>query len=414
MFAPGLHAPTLRLMAADPYRPAALSATASNGVRQVTGPPMAKALRFWLVVLAIWSLLALLSVSQTALYLGQHAIPIHWQTLAVGRLANWYTCALFLPLLFWLARRHPVERTSWARTVPLALVVCFGCAVAKSVIYLPVDRYLGEPDVTLKGLLTVDTLSEFTTFGYVLGIIYAVEFYRRYQMRQADTTRLESELTRARLDALVAQLRPHFLFNTMGAIGELVHQDPAAADRMLTMLSDLLRETLRRPGDTDIPLPDEMALVARYVEIMRVRYGNRLTVEVHVAPQSLEAIVPAFLLQPLVENAFEHGIARRPGPGCVKITTSVVRGGGSERTLMLGVEDDGLGLDSSSVADGLGIATTRQRLLRRFGDRQRLHLEPRPGGGTRATIGIPFVTGRNAPLRAEATDDDHLQAAPLQ
>ncbi len=401
-------------MAAASNRPAASAATASHGVLHVTRPSAVRALRFWLVVLAIWTLLAFLSVSQTALYLGQHAMPIHWQTLAVGRLANWYTCALFLPLLFWLARRHPVGRTSWVQTVPLALVVCFGCAIAKSVIYLPVDRYLGEPDATLAGLLTADTLGEFTTFGYVLGLIYAVEFYRRYQMRQADTMRLESELTRARLDALVAQVRPHFLFNTMGAISELVYQDAPAADRMLTMLSDLLRETLRRPGDVDIPLSDEMAMVTRYVEIMRVRYGNRLTVEIHAAPTSLEGMVPAFLLQPLVENAFEHGIARRPGPGCVTIATSVGRDGGSEAMLLLSVEDDGLGIGASHVADGLGIAATRQRLVRRYGDRQRLHVEPRPGGGTRATIGIPFVTSGGAAPQSGAIDRAHLPAALLR
>ena len=384
------------------HQPRVLDTASGPLVPSIAAPHAARAIRFWLVVLAIWSLLALLSVSQTALYLAQHAAPIPWRSLAIGRMANWYTCALFLPLLFWLARHHPVERTSWQRTVPLALLVCLGCAVAKSVVYLPVARYLGQRDASLRALLTTDTVSEFTTFGYVLGLIYAVEFYRRYQLRQADTARLENELTRARLDALVSQLRPHFLFNTMGAIGELIHQDPAAADQMLMLLSDLLRETLRRPGDTDIPLPDEIALVARYVDIMRVRYGSRLSVELDVAPQCLEAVVPAFVLQPLVENAFEHGIARRSGPGRVRIAAGVVGAGRSERRLVLTVEDDGLGLAATTSADGMGIGATRQRLMRRYADHQRLRVEPRSGGGTRATIEIPFVIARPGAMRGES------------
>jgi two-component system LytT family sensor kinase len=364
---------------------------APRSARRILGRVLGPGVRFWLVVLAIWSLLAVLSVGQTALYLAHLGGPIRWRTIIVGRLANWYTCAPFLPLLFWLARRFPIERRNWGRTVPLTLVVSLACAVAKCAVYLPIDRFLSDRSATLASLLAADTMSELTIFWAVLGIIHAVEFYRRYQTRQADAVRLEGELAGARLEALASQLRPHFLFNTLGAIGELTHQDPDSADRMLKQLADLLRETLRRPSDADIPLFDEIALLDRYVGIMRVRYGSRLTVAMDLTDQAGEALVPAFLLQPLVENAFEHGIARRPGPGRVHIAASTGTSLRGDAELWLVVEDDGVGLAEACEENGIGLATTRQRLVRRYGDRHRFLLQVTPGGGTQAKIVIPFV-----------------------
>lgn len=369
--------------------------------------------RFWLIVLTIWSLLAVISAGQTALYLAHTGAPIPWRSLFVGRLANWYTCALFLPPLVWLARRFPIERTSWRRTVPLTLIVSLGCAVAKCVVYLPVDHLLGERSATLASLLAADLTSELTIFWAVLGIIHAVEFYRRYQTRAAYAMRLEGELAGARLDALVSRLRPHFLFNTLGAISELTHKDPDGADRMLTQLADLLRETLRRPSDADIPLAEELALVDRYVSIMRVRFGSRLTVTVEVTALSREALVPVFVLQPLVENAFEHGIGRRPGPGNVLIHASVETTVTGTAELRLVVEDDGVGLADSQDDGGLGIASTRQRLARRYGDGHRFLLRRMPGGGTRAGISIPFVRheGMAADLPVMAAGTSHASAS---
>ena len=377
-------------MATTGYDYAPIAAAPQNS-RPIVVPPLGPQRRFWLIVLTIWSLLAIISAGQTALYLVHAGAPVPWRSLLVGRLANWYTCALFLPPLVWLARRFPIERTNWRRTVPLTFIVSLGCAVAKCIVYLPVDHLLGARTATLASLLVSDLTGELTIFWAALGVIHAVEFYRRYQTRAAYAMRLEGELAGARLDALASRLRPHFLFNTLGAISELTHKDPDGADRMLTQLADLLRETLRRPSDSDIPLAEEMALIDRYVSIMRVRFGSRLTVTVESTDRSREALVPAFVLQPLVENAFEHGIGRRPGPGHVLIRASVENGDADTLELRLVVEDDGVGLGDHPEEGGLGIASTRQRLARRYGDGHRFLLRRTPGGGTRASIAIPFV-----------------------
>lgn len=347
---------------------------------------------FWLLVGAVWSLLALLSIGQTALYLAHQGNPIRWSALASSRLANWYSCALFLPLLFWFARRFPIERGTWRRALPLTAVVILACAVAECALYAPIARTFGNLDATFTSLLSSDVWSELTIFWSVVGIIHALEFFRRYEARQADALRLESELANARLEALAARLRPHFLFNTLGAISELTHKDPDGADRMLALLADLLRETLRRPAETAIPLADEIAHLRSYVEIMRVRYGARLTVTIDIAALAATAMVPALLLQPLVENAFEHGISQRAGPCRVSVHAFVESRPGRERELSVLVEDDGVGLGGASLDEGTGLATTRQRLSRQYGDHCSLVVRPLPQGGTQAVIVLPFTS----------------------
>jgi LytS/YehU family sensor histidine kinase len=239
-------------------------------------------------------------------------------------------------------------------------------------------------------MLAHNAIVELMIFWAIIGFIHAVEFYARYQESRTTALRLEAELASAQLEALAAQLRPHFLFNTLSAISELMHQDTAAADRMLGLLSDLLRETLRRPDGHDISLGEEMSLLRLYIEIMKVRYGPRLDIELTASAEAEDARIPAFLLQPIVENAFEHGVVRRRGPALVRVAATVEQAG-ALRHLIVTVRDDGPGLSHESNRVGVGLANTRRRLERRYGEEQELVLRELPDGGTEAFIRMPYV-----------------------
>jgi sensor histidine kinase YesM len=224
--------------------------------------------------------------------------------------------------------------------------------------------------------------------------IHGVEFYRRLRARERQALILEQRLTRARLDALTAQIRPHFLFNTLNSITTLIRRDPEGAEKMVMQLADLLSATLRSPEEQEISLREEMDLLDSYLSIMQVRFGSRLSVERDVSSAATDALVPAFILQPLVENALEHGIARRPGPG--RITVAASRNNGS---LELTVGDDGPGIDvaANSAGNGIGLANTRKRLAELYSGGASLTIDSRAGQGTAVRIAIPFRANRNTP-----------------
>jgi LytS/YehU family sensor histidine kinase len=213
----------------------------------------------------------------------------------------------------------------------------------------------------------------------------AAEFYRGEQERERQAVELRERLTQAQLEALRSQLHPHVLFNTLNAAATLMHTDVAGADRMLTELADLLRSTLAYPGRHEIPLAEELALVDRYLSIMRVRFRDRLTVEIDVAPEAREILVPAFLLQPLLENALEHGLAVKPGPG--RLAVHAARQDGR---LTITVTDDGPG-PAHNAAAGVGLTNTRERLAQLYGADQALTLDSAgPSGGARVVVSVPW------------------------
>jgi sensor histidine kinase YesM len=260
--------------------------------------------------------------------------------------------------------------------------------VLKYALLLPIEHRLGRPEsLTLTGVLAANAVTELMIFWAASAAIHGVEFYRRLRARERQALILEQRLTRARLDALTAQIRPHFLFNTLNSITTLIRRDPEGAERMVMQLADLLSATLRSPEEQEISLREEMDLLDSYLSIMQVRFGSRLSVERDVSASVTDALVPAFILQPLVENALEHGIARRPGPG--RITIAASRNNGS---LELTVGDDGPGIDdaASSPGNGIGLANTRKRLAELYSGRASLTIRSRTGEGTDVHIAIPF------------------------
>ena len=333
----------------------------------------------WLLgLLAAWTGVVALATMQSVLAIQASGGAGRWGLLLPPRALDLALGAVFLPVLLWLVRRPSHVLVVLGATAAFALL--------RTLASPPLEHALLGP-VVFHGSRVAKGIGDFLSLAVLAGGVYALELRRRLVHRERQALQLEASLSEARLDALASQLRPHFLFNTLNAISVLMHRDARAADVMLTRLADLLRATLQAPAAHEIPLGEEAALLRRYLEIMRVRYGPRLTVDEAFPAELGDALVPPFLLQPLVENALEHGIARRAGAGSVEIAAGAVDG-----RLRLSVTDDGPGPGGGSGrwSEGVGLSNTRRRLEQLYGAAGSLVLEPAEGGGTRATIELPL------------------------
>ena len=197
--------------------------------------------------------------------------------------------------------------------------------------------------------------------------------------------RLRTQLVEAELRGLKAQLQPHFLFNALNTIAELVHEDPHLADRMITRIGDLLRLTVEEAGTQEVTLRQELQFLDAYLEIERLRFRERLVVEMDIAPETLDAVVPTLILQPIIENSIRHGTALQAAVG--RITVSARRRTGN---LELAVRDNGPGLQRSGARERIGVGNTRARLRQLYGEAFCFELRNHEAGGVIATITIPF------------------------
>jgi len=358
-----------------------------------------------IAIFGVWTTLGLLSCAQGALYLGQSGQHLT-RGLFAARMLDWYTCAVFTPLFFWTATHYPVDRRHWRANLLVQLVASSIAVVIKYAFLVQVWRFMrGDANATLARALASNFIIESMIFWAVIAIIHGILFYRRWQEREQLAAELRVRLSEAQLEVLRGQLRPHFLFNTLNSISTLIHSDPASADRMVVQLADLLRASLETSGTHEIPLAEELALLERYLDIMRVRHEDRLSVAIRVTPRARAALVPHFVLQPLVENAIEHGIARRAGAG--RIVIEAIDAG---ETLHLRVGDDGCGLERPANGglapdEGVGLGNTRLRLRQLYGDAHAFAICRGDNGGTVVTITIPLrrsAAGPDLPIPALA------------
>jgi sensor histidine kinase YesM len=314
--------------------------------------------------------------------------PKQWLQTVPGALADWYLWALLSPVVVWLARKIRIERERWIAAVAAHLVLSVAFAIAKILVRFAIGQFISwlpTPPAMPGNLATLPI--NIAAYWAIVAISYAIEYHRRYRDREVTAAQLESRLVQAQLRALQSQLQPHFLFNTLHSISVLIREhENDAADTMLTRLSDLLRLALDAGTRQEQPLAKELEFVAGYVAIQQVRFQDRLTVTTDVDPDALDALVPTLVLQPLVENAIQHGIAPLANGGRVEI--SAKRDGAHVR---ITVSDDGPGMSSTPrSAGGVGLSNTRERLTRLYDGTHRFDVANGPAGGVTAELRVPY------------------------
>jgi hypothetical protein len=346
----------------------------------------------WGIVFGLWTLLGLFFASESFFALGLAGRPITWGQALLYELPGWYIWALCAPAIVWLGAYVRFERPRILFAILFHGTASALFSTVQLTLETAVTRALqpaGSPasGFTASLRFVLETGSHFNLIAYwgVLSASYALGYYRRSQQRDLRASQLEARLAQARLQLLEMELQPHFLFNTLNAVSALIHKDPDAAERMIARLGDLLRLTLDRSAQQEVTLGQELELLNRYVEIEQTRFRDRLDVQLNVEPDTLSARVPRLLLQPIVENAIRHGVARSVFAGRIEVEASR-----RADDLVLRVADNGPGLQDRPLQPGIGLSNTRERLQQLYRARQRLELRDRPEGGLAVTVAIPF------------------------
>jgi two-component sensor histidine kinase len=317
---------------------------------------------------------------------------VSWAQALYWAFGDWYEWALLSPLLLWLSRRFPFNSTSWFKSAVVHLVagalisvlhaaLCSAAALLQGwVVGPPGDFMLG-----VRNLLISRFHFNFAAYGLIVCAWHAWILHGQSQARAVEARELAGRLAEVQLEMLRLQLNPHFLCNTLNAISSLMLTDINAANKMIARLGELLRVALQS-REPEVPLKREMEILRQYLDIERIRFGDRLHLNFEVAPETLDAAVPSLILQPLVENAIHHGVADIPN---AQITVRAIRENGS---LRMEIQDNGRGFttrDSKNSAS-LGLENTRGRLRLLYGDAQQFELTEQRGGGVFAKILIPF------------------------
>lgn len=338
---------------------------------------MRRAIRTWLAVWAGWTALALFFAVSTSLTYWSTGRPANWTFTIERALSEWWLWVLLTPIIFRLAHRYPIAGARRWRHLLIHIVA--GAAIA--IVKVAVDRAILAWLAGFWMYWLASTLAlQLFVYGAIVAAAHGVEYYRRSRERE----HLEARLAETRLQLLNLQLQPHFLFNTLNTIAELVHEQPDAADRMISGLSDLLRRALELGATQQIPLHAELDLLSLYLDIQKTRFGDRLQVEVDADADAASVQVPVMLLQPIVENAIRHGIAAHIGAGRIEIRARL-----DGARLRVTVVDDGAGVSDAEVREGVGLRNTRARLEALYRTDYRVDLTAAPNGGTQVVVELP-------------------------
>jgi two-component system, LytTR family, sensor kinase len=353
----------------------------------------------WRWIAAIWFAGALFDASQTILIMHAEGRHHAWLPLFGTELVSWLPWALATPLLIRLARQYPIGRGLSVRTVSVHLAA-FVAVSALAETWSTVLQMLFNPWNNRRWPTFVDTWTTTLTFqvltflivyALILTVTYVVDARESMARQLAETARLNEELSKAQLAALRRQLEPHFMYNTLNSIAGLVrdHRDEAAVS-MIGGLSEFLRRSSEDSHRSQVALGEEVEYLQRYLDIQKVRFGERLQVSVDIPAELLRAQVPHLLLQPLVENAVKHGIAKRVAGGTVRVSGACDNG-----NLCLSVYNDGPGLptDWEAAQTGVGIGNLRTRLQILHGSESALQLRRADPGGVEVLVTLPFREG---------------------
>jgi hypothetical protein len=329
-------------------------------------------------------------------YFGMLAVgrPLSFEHALLAGLQDWYPWAMLSPLIFWLGRRFRLEGSGWPVAVPVHLVCGTAVALGDLALVTAINQYFG-PTVSFVGSFAEvypRIVLRYFHFAFIIYCVivaaaHALEYYRSSRDRELEALQLHTELAQAQLAALRMQIQPHFLFNTLHTIASLVRDGRSeAATSTIARLGELFRQTLGNGQRNEVALRDELSFVQAYLEIEQTRFSDRLAVRFEVDPGTLEARIPTMSLQPLVENAIRHGIARDPRAGRVEVRT--LRSNGSLRVEVANDAPDAGA--PGERQEGVGLANTRARLSRLYGPAARLELTSVHGRGVVAVLEVPW------------------------
>jgi len=342
--------------------------------------------KIWAISFVFWTVYASLdSVGSFALLVlrGQKGIPL--SDVLVWNFSEAYIWVLFTPVICAITVRWGFTVGGWRKS--LLIHVATGLlmmTIGAWLLLLPSD-YLGIAPTRLRVLSLA--LQDLPRYFVTAAVTQIVLYYSTLRQREAESAQLEARLAQAQLENLQSQIQPHFLFNALNSIAILTRKDPGSAERMTLQLAALLRVSLECVASQEIPLRQELEFLQNYLDIQQTRFRDRLSVSMNVDPGLLASLVPSLILQPLVENAIRHGIAKSAAAGYVHITAE------RENGYMKIVIDDngvGMGVGSGQGQDGVGLSNTRARLRQLYGEHHQFRIDSTEGKGCRVTLAVPL------------------------
>jgi two-component system LytT family sensor kinase len=353
----------------------------------------------WLWLAAIWFGLGLFDATQNVFVMRAEGMHHHWGRLFFTLLISWLPWILATPLVLRLTLRYPPAQWKRLSTWAVHLAACASIGIVQAAWVAMWEEWLNPwaltpgPDPFLqlwRHKFSYGLLSSLVLYGLILLVDHVLDSREQLARQQTETAHLNEQLSKAQLSALRRQIEPHFLFNTLNAIAGLVREKRNdAAVNMIVRLSDFLRRVVEDSDRQQVPLGEELEFTQKYLDIQKARFAERLQFSVDVPQELLPAQVPSLILQPMVENAVKHGIARRVQGGAIRITASRANG-----TLTVRVYNDGpsLPVGWETSQSGIGILNVRTRLQSLYGDQFELSMRNQQPGGVEVTVSVPFVS----------------------
>ncbi len=367
-----------------------LVAAIASPPASVSGKDVDRATDKAIVVLLVWTGVALFQSVPEALR------SLEWAVF-VAKLLDAWAWALLTPLILWTNKRVSAKYQDFVHILAVQLLLSIpfslGHAILAGLLQYPIAQIWFNPLRSTEHYVYY-FLGGWQTYCAIVGILQTLNFYNRYLTSRLELEMVEKRLLESRLNAMRLQLEPHFLFNALNAISSELESNPAQSREMIDDLGTLLRHSLECQGSNEISLANELALLDRYIAIQRLRFGDRIQIEIDVDPETLSTMVPSLLLQPIVENSIRHGIEGRLSGGSVTVSARYVGG-----NLQLIVQDDGVGLPRRWRFDagaGLGLRVTRERLRALYPGlgESAFTITRRRGGGTRVVMRTPAPEAR--------------------
>jgi two-component system, LytTR family, sensor kinase len=352
----------------------------------------------WIWIASIWSGFALVDAMDTVLVMRGEGMHHAWTKLFVTTILSWLPWALSTTLVLRLGRRFPPVTlrplVNWL--AHLAACAAIGLVFSAWTTWMNV-RFNPYAYTSMRGTFANLWFDKFyngiltflVLYAAIVTVSYVLDSRERLAREQTETARLNELLSKAQLDALRRQIEPHFLFNTLNSVSGLVREGRNdAAVSMIVGLSDFLRRVLQDSTQQQVPLGEEMEFAQKYLDIQKVRFAERLQLSVDVPRELYPAQVPSLILQPMVENAVKHGIAKRAQGGAIRIAASRCDG-----VLTLSVCNDGPSLpaDWEMTRPGIGISNVRTRLQSLYGDAFELSMRNQDAGGVEVSVSLPFM-----------------------